>query len=554
MSVINNTWVGYLNRSFQTIKNSLLSKVTNSNPELTDHSESNIFVIIISMFSGIGEMLSYYIDSAGREAYMSVAQRRSSIIYHSKPLDYRIKANMYESVDVTFSIVDGVGDPVNLAGDITVPAGTSITTDGGITFVTLVDYIMTAGSNIFNIPFVQATLQSNVLLGTSDGTSNQRIALPADYVDGTIDLDVGAVDYDNIDSWALAVFDDTSYIVEVLYDNSIVVEFGDDTRGAIPVADEEVRASFYTTLGPNGSIEAGELTTAPSITLGSGENLNVNNPLPSSGGAFIEATEDIRKNAIYGRRTNDRMVTELDHKDVVEAIAGVAKAKVSFACAKNFDIYVVPEGGGIASQQLLDNVDDVVTLKKMVGTDIAIRATGETIFYIEATAIAKKNRDLVETRQDIENALIEFGSEVNQEINNPIRTSDITATIYNLEKVEYVDLDIMYTKPYAAPQDHSIQLDWDRITKAGSTATVEWILEYNGGNISVTRDRTFLATVAVGAQYSDSEVEFTVNSGSYSNGQRWIFYLYNYTDNIFLEDFTIPKIQLADLNINVVEG
>lgn len=556
MSSINNTWVGYLNRSYQTIKNALLSKVTTSNPELTDHGESNIFVIIISMFSGIAEMLNYYVDSMAREGFQAIAQRRSSIIRHSYPLDYRIKARMYESVNVNFNIVDSNSDPINLSSDTLVPAGTSISTTGGITYVTLNDYTMIAGSSVYSIPFVQATLNSAIPLGVTDGTLNQHLVLPSDYVHGTIDLSVGGTDYTNIDSWANADFDDESYIIDVLFDNSIVVELGDDFRGLVPVSGQAVEASFYTTLGPDGSVDPGELVTPPAISLGAGEFLEVSNPLASSGGTFIESTESIRKNSIYSRRLLNRMVTRLDYKNLTESIAGVAKAKIHFCCGKSIDLYIVPEGGGIASQSLIDAVADEVDDKKMAGTKVSIYSAGETYLYIDLTATARKNKSSTQTRADIENALLTFGLETNREINGAIRISDITSLVDNLEKVDYVDLDVLYAIPYANPTNSSTQLSWSREIKSGSVDIIAWSLVYNSGtgNFTLVKDRTFITNVAVGVTYEDDIIKFTINAGAYSDGYRWEFKTYPYTSNLVIDDFTIPRTNIANLNISVKES
>jgi len=55
---LNNPWVGYITRSYKQIKSELLNRLGIAVPEITDHSPSNIMVIILDMFSGIAEMLN----------------------------------------------------------------------------------------------------------------------------------------------------------------------------------------------------------------------------------------------------------------------------------------------------------------------------------------------------------------------------------------------------------------------------------------------------------------------------------------------------------------
>ena len=89
---LENKWVGYLQRGYLQIKNSILNRVRSSVPEITDFSESNILVIIVSMFSGMVEQLNYYIDQLLRESFVTTARRYTSLVRHARTFDYRIKA------------------------------------------------------------------------------------------------------------------------------------------------------------------------------------------------------------------------------------------------------------------------------------------------------------------------------------------------------------------------------------------------------------------------------------------------------------------------------
>lgn len=551
MSKIKNTWVGYLNRSYQSIKNSLLSRVTNSNPEMTDHSESNIFVIIISMFAGIAEMLNYYVDNMAREAYMSIAIRRSSVIRHTYPLDYRIKVSSAETVEVVFSFFDGV-NPYVLAADLVIPGGTIIESTTGITYRTLTDITLVAGESNYNVPFSQSEVVVNTLLGNTDGSKNQKINLPANYQQGTLELSISGVLYSNVESWAETNFESEAYIIEVGPDNTIFAELGNDTLGIVPQAGLEVRGTFYTTQGPAGAVKMDELTDAPIIAgMPAGVTLEVTNPLNSSGGTYIEEIEEIRSNAIYSRRANLRMVTEKDYESLLVAIAGISSAVMDFECGSTPTVYIAPTGGGISSTILISTAQDEVDEKRMVGCPVEVKAAGETYIFLKITATAKKSRDLVQTDLDIKNALLEFGNAVNQRVNNSVRISDVTCLIQDLDRVEYLDLDIIYAAPYAYPIDHTTQLVWDRAIEEGSVDTLDWYLEHNAGVISVIKNRTYMGQVNVGVEYSDDIVTFTVNAGAYNNGDRWTFKTYPYNKNINLTDFSMPRTSLDYLDITV---
>ena len=55
--VVKNKWVGYLDRTYQQIKSSVLSKLSIYLPEMTDHTESNPFIIEVDVWAGLTEHL-----------------------------------------------------------------------------------------------------------------------------------------------------------------------------------------------------------------------------------------------------------------------------------------------------------------------------------------------------------------------------------------------------------------------------------------------------------------------------------------------------------------
>lgn len=107
--ILTNPWVGYLDRSYQQVKVSLLTRLGTSNPEITDYSESNPMIIMIDMFSGLLEDVNYYIDQMAREAFLETAEEYVSIIRLIKPLDYRVHLSYPAGVNLKFSFVDGGG-------------------------------------------------------------------------------------------------------------------------------------------------------------------------------------------------------------------------------------------------------------------------------------------------------------------------------------------------------------------------------------------------------------------------------------------------------------
>lgn len=552
MAIVKNDWVGYLDRSYQQIKTSLLSRVTASNPELTDHSESNPFVILLSMFAGVAEMLGYYIDNIAEEGHMATARRRSSVIKHSKVLDYRIRARNPEQVDLIITW------NAPIAAGFTISAGMFIDSADNIRFVSLEDVVVPIGATATTVPISQITQVTNSNYFTTNGVGRQKVSLGTTYAHKSLQLTIDGEEYTEVDTFAHSLSTDKHYIVDIDTDGLAYIILGDGIKGILPTSALTGAVIYRTTLGPAGKVGVGKFETSSLTFNGSlpvGVTVSSTNTLfASSGGAEYEATEEIRTNAVQSIRTLDRAVTRQDHKDILEAVAGVAKAEVHFCCGKTVDLYIVPDGGGTASSGLITASQTEIDGKKMVATFPKVYAAGETKLVIWATVTARKRKSISETKTQVDAALVEWGLAENQEINGAVRLSDLQALIDNLSNVDFVELTALYTKPYARPFGTTTNnLIWTNQTKQPSSATILWRLEYDGTNMRVFRAGVFLGNIAIGATYNapDNIFTFTVSAGSYTNGDIWEFYTYPFLATIQLVDFTIFKVDSADLQITV---
>ena len=96
-----NTWVSYIDRTYQQIKDKVLTLLNSKVPEMTDNTEQNLFVKLLSIWSGIAEMLGYNIDQSARESHISSARLYQSMILLAEQYDYRVKAKLAASADVS---------------------------------------------------------------------------------------------------------------------------------------------------------------------------------------------------------------------------------------------------------------------------------------------------------------------------------------------------------------------------------------------------------------------------------------------------------------------
>lgn len=549
MASVNNDWVGYLDRSFQQIKTSVLGRITTVVPEMTDHSASNIWIVTLDIFSAIAEMLGFYIDNAAQEAFIVTARRLTSVIKLSRGLDYRVRAASPERVDLL--ITWNAPTPAFILA-----LGFKITGSGGIIYTLMNDVSIPLNSTTSLVPISQESLIN--LATVTDGTKNQKISLGTNYVDGSIQLQIESIDYDQVKTFANSAPGDLVFIVEVLEDGNAYIILGDGINGILPINGSAVTGTYTTTLGPNGAVGAGGFD-ATTIVVGAplpgGVTIvSANTSLNSSGGTGYEDIESIRTNAILSIRTLDRMVTRSDHEYVLGSVPGVAHVKTDFACGKLVNNYIVPDGGGIASSGLISEVQAVAEDSKIVGLNEVILAAGQTRLVLVTNVTANKRKSLTDTKTQVDNALLDFGAVQNQVINGAIRISDIEALIDNLSNVSFVDIISMYTIPYPRPVIGSNALNWTTQTTDQSVAPINWSIEFNGANFNVFRNSVSVGVASVGVQFisPSNDFKFTINAGTYAIGNTWNFIVMPFLADLQLTDFTIFTIEIGDITNNIL--
>jgi uncharacterized phage protein gp47/JayE len=569
---LENNWVTYLQRSYKTIKASILTRMQTLTPEITDYSESNILVIIASSFAGLVEQLNYYIDSMAREMYIGTARRYSSLVKITRLIDYRVRAKIPATVDLLVTALDGVSAPKNVTSAVTINKGSIVKTSANVQFVTTRKLTIPIGNSSVSIPARQVVQVTSSNIGTTTASANQAFKLSADYTHDSLQIVINSITWELRQTFAFSGPQDKHFTVEVNEAKESWVVFGDGTNGAIPTTGQSVLATYYDTQGSAGRVIANTITTWLSGTPSGGgaTSFSVTNPFDATGGLDVEDLEGIRKHAPLSLRTLDRAVTLQDHTDIALLVPGVGKANTFFdSSIKAISFYIAPEEGGIASSQLCQDVVDYFATRKMISTSIAAYACGETYLRISLTAMTKPRRSSVDTKTDIENALLTAFGFNKSDVNKSVRKSDIIALVDNLDKVDYLTLNYLTTKPYPRVTigTNQISSTWYALVTNLSTVKARWRLFIV--DASTRSARLYKIDPATGAESFDQAYTYTLTDpgacnltstdgslqiaiyGTFTTGNEWQFTTYPYNEELVIDDNTIPVTRIADLDITV---
>lgn len=115
---------------------------------------------------------------------------------------------------------------------------------------------------------------------------------------------------------------DRDFVVETEDDGTASLRFGDGTYGRAPEASEPYLASYRLGHGAAGNVGAEAINRVVGIA-----DVTVRNPLAATGGVDPEPTEQVRMDAPYAFRVQERAVTEADYGTILtERFPGVQRA------------------------------------------------------------------------------------------------------------------------------------------------------------------------------------------------------------------------------------
>lgn len=549
-------WVGYLDRSYEQIKKSLLKRLSTKAPELSDHSESNPLIIIISMFAGIAEMLNLYIDSIAKEAYLGTARKYSSVVKLSRLIDYTIKARNPATVNLYFQILDGNGEPIVYpTGQLVIPKGSVIlATLSNIPFVLLEDVIIREGSQNNYGTASQYTTVTDYALGNTNGVAGQIITISSQYVHNSMQLKVAGEDWFLYSSFAQMGPTTKGYIINIDEEANAFIQFGDGVNGKIPNNNSLLLGTYQETDGVLGNLPPDSLGTFESApVLPSGYTIAVNNPDYASGGSNFQNVDEIKNLAPRSIRTLERAVTYQDYLDLALMVPGVGDAKLKYCCGKYVDIYICPNSPGIATLALLSQAQQYLDCRVMLTTRVAVKPAGITKIWIKANI---NLRPLV-TIQDAYKKVLEISDETygytNLEINRKVSVSDITNTWKKLPEIDDIEIIEIKILPYVRPLENTLlPLNITFPTLPKTTVKLTYLLIYRSvtNKFEIYRDTYQIGEVALNTVYVDGTfISFSIAPGTYNNNDKWEFILMPTYPDIF----PVSSIQVSDFSAPIIE-
>ena len=556
---LKNSWVGYLDRGYFKIKQSILNKVRSRVPEITDFSETNLFVIIISIFAGLTEQVNYYIDQLMRESFITTARRYTSMVRLTRLIDYRLKAANPASVDLTVTLLDDEGNPFHLeSGQEEIIPQDILIDVMGMSFYTTEEVKIKFPNNKGKVSISQFEVEGDEFnFGQSE--PSMVYDLGTNYVHKSASVVIDSEPWVEVDSFGRSGPNSKHFIVDIDETGLAYIIFGDGDNGEIPGLGDLANIQYKTTRGRSGNIGAYTIDREEEalISLDHAHSIHIVNTNRATGGTLYESIDDIRKNAPLSLRTLDRAVTVRDYIDIAKMHPGVSSANIKFDCSRFIGLYILPKGGGLASQALLDDVENYFEDKKMVGTFLDVRSTGESKITLEISVTGNLRAKTDKIKSEVREALLEEYGLGKKEVGDNIRVSDIYAIVDNQPTVKYANIQNLYLEPYFFPMNNNTPLSYNLQVK-GTNQSRKYILIFSSGSTFILRKVVgnfdyFESYITVGEEYENLYMKLTIEAGPYASADRWEFTIYPANQDIVIDDLSVPVLLPENLSIDVKE-
>ena len=536
---ITNKWLNPYQRSYQQIKAKLVESLMGlKDPQgqklITDYSEGNILIIILSLFAAIAEVLHYYVDNMARETFLSTARRYDSVVKHGALVDYHARAAIAATVDVILSrSITGN----SIGAKLTIPHGTLFTDSSGNSWLSARDVIWYSNVTTCKVPIIQqerytASALNNMVIPTGDRVILNLGTLPNGkyYEQGSMSLQIGGETWVLVDTFAKSKPTDKHFMVSVDEALNPYIMFGDGTFGKKPAAGAKItNVVFYLTNGTQGNVKSNTITSVPSVISSSITDATVSNAYDAGGGSNYENFTMLKEHIPLSVKTLGVAITKEDFESLAMLVDGVNKAKADYECGRKLTIYISPDGGAVASSELINRVYNLLSQRAPMTTWLKVKSAGKVQIILEMDVTGKKSYKTAEIQTQILTALYNAYSPEQAQIGGSVRVSDIYALIDNLSTVDYLHLTKFYIKPWPTTIYGNKELNLGQFKLNKAKGSMTYYITFNSSTTFTVRSVSngYVTTGSVGSsiQIIDKangfDFSLDIQNNSHQSGYRY---------------------------------
>lgn len=551
--------INYASRTFDTIKADLIAAIDQFLPEWTDHSDTDMGIVILELFAYVGDLLSFHTNNIANEALFETATEPASILSMAKMLNYSVSSQQPAVTQVFFTLSATVGVAT------VIPAGTAIrkSDDATVVFETVADLTIPAGQ-LGNEQTLPGTYDYQVEAKNYTQVTGEIVGSIQPRGDGSLDfLEMQLLQFPvTKSSIEIQVHDGVSFVVwnrQELFVNSTptdkdftvtldvegkaTIRFGNGVLGALPeVGVDNVRANYaFGGLGSLGNgVPVGGLNQLvnpiPNVAL-------VSNISVTTGGEDFGTVDQLKKELPFTWSALDRAVVDQDYEALAKSGGGVAKSSAVFnEDTGAIDIYALPTGGGFLTAPQKATLLAYLESKSVLGRTIVIKDP----YYVDVDGVFEvsvfPNYDEPTVLAAVSAALSDLFAFDNRELAQSEFISNVFSVIEAIEGVNFVDIPEFHRRSIPrADADNTGQISFSTITTNISTQPRIWDFTMISATVFEVASGVLITNGTLGVPFDNGEIAFTATAGVPApvTGDHWTIRTSAFNGNVLADDLEI---------------
>lgn len=437
-----NALIRYTNKDFDSIKENILENIPRLTQDWTDFSESDLGMVLVNLFCGIGDMLSYYIDKKALDTNLMTTKVRSTAENLCEQLDYRIKRAIGAEVELTFT------PDTEIIEDIVIPAYTVCSTIGGTKFITTEKVVLRPTDESVNVHAIQGELIQETFQATGEDVQEYQLTRQ-NIAENLFDVTVNGVPWKEEDKDEFKDISTNVYMLKTDYSNYGTLKFN-TSIGSVPIKDQNILVVYASTDGLYGNTKKGLITKIESVFTGS-SMIKVENLVDAKYGRDRETIEEAKYNAPRSLRTMNRAITADDYEILATSINGVDKAKVVNESNwwRAVSVYIASDTGEVIEQELKDKVKNFLLERNEITVDVEVKDAIYVPVSVELNVYLKNMYSRAEVKGNVDYAIRERfspskmtfgGGVIGEQESIGMQLGDVYTTVESIDGVRYCDI------------------------------------------------------------------------------------------------------------------
>lgn len=450
--------VDYITKDYEGFRQLMIEKIPIHAPEWTDHSQSDMGIVLVELLAYGLDVLSYYQDKAFNENFLSTAKSRRSVINLCRLLGYELAPQTASRHKIVFTKSSDYWD-----AEIVIPAGTKLSTNPAnghaILFELDSQVVMPAGVDEETAILTATgyatqgeTITEQDFLGTGNATAFQKFKLSyPNALINTVHIQTdGKYPWTLVTDFLASTDTDRHFKTFVNEDGVTEIEVGSGLSGMVVPMGHSVTANYRVGGGAQGNV--GLNTINSFVTSGIAGVASFTNPeAPIIIGTDPEDIEIARVNAPRSFRAVTRAVTKQDYEDLCLNYGGILKARANetFNMDNDLHLHIVPTNYATITIEELTNLKAgllaFLNERKVVSEKLFINPAGDNVYQvvdITVNVTAEANYLNADVKARVESRLklafdlkyMEFGEDVSlatifKEVMLTAGVKDVTVTV-----------------------------------------------------------------------------------------------------------------------------